>query len=91
MKKGSGSKTLPSNNSPSRTTESPSMARRLPADPSEAIGVAIVKYNYQAQQPDELSLVKGSRILILEKSNDGKNLVHYFFCVIYPNILKRIW
>lgn len=72
MKKGSGSKTLPSNNSPSRTVESPSMARRLPADPSEAIGIAVVKYNYQAQQPDELSLVKGSRILILEKSNDGK-------------------
>uniref|UniRef100_A0A6P7G2J0 Cytoplasmic protein NCK1 isoform X2 n=1 Tax=Diabrotica virgifera virgifera TaxID=50390 RepID=A0A6P7G2J0_DIAVI len=71
VKKGSGSKTLPSNNSPSRTVESPNMARRLPADPSEAIGVAIVKYNYQAQQPDELSLVKGSRILILEKSNDG--------------------
>ncbi|XP_018575987.1 cytoplasmic protein NCK1 isoform X1 [Anoplophora glabripennis] len=47
------------------------MARRLPADPSEAIGIAVVKYNYQAQQPDELSLVKGSRILILEKSNDG--------------------
>ncbi|XP_022918789.1 SH2/SH3 adapter protein dreadlocks isoform X2 [Onthophagus taurus] len=70
-KGGSGSKTLPSNNSPSRTIESPNMARRLPADPMEAIGVAVVKYNYQAQQPDELSLVKGSRILILEKSNDG--------------------
>ncbi|XP_017784323.1 PREDICTED: cytoplasmic protein NCK1 isoform X2 [Nicrophorus vespilloides] len=71
VKKGSGSKTLPSNNSPSRTVESPSMARRLPADPSEAIGLAVVKYNYEAQQADELSLVKGSRILILEKSNDG--------------------
>ncbi|KAK3908615.1 Cytoplasmic protein NCK1 [Frankliniella fusca] len=71
VKKGSGSKTLPSGNSPSRAMESPSMARRLPADPSEAIGTAIVKYNYQAQQPDELSLVKGTRILILEKSNDG--------------------
>lgn len=72
MKKGTGSKTLPSNNSPSRTIESPNMARRLAADPSEAIGIAVVKYNYQAQQHDELSLVKGSRILILEKSNDGK-------------------
>ncbi|KAH1001612.1 cytoplasmic protein NCK1 isoform X1 [Dendroctonus ponderosae] len=71
VKKGSGSKTLPSSNSPSRTVESPSMARRAAADPSEAIGIAVVKYNYQAQQPDELSLVKGSRILILEKSNDG--------------------
>lgn len=73
VKKGSGSKTLPpnSNNSPSRTMESPSMNRKLPADPSEAIGSAVVKYNYQAQQPDELSLTKGTRILILEKSNDG--------------------
>lgn len=71
VKKGSGSKTLPSNNSPSRTVESPNMARRLPADPSEPIGCAIVKYNYQAQQQDELSLIKGSKILILEKSNDG--------------------
>lgn len=70
-KGGSGSKTLPSNNSPSRTIESPSMGRKLPADPSEAIGTAVVKYNYQAQQTDELSLVKGTRILILEKSNDG--------------------
>lgn len=68
---GSGSKTLPSGNSPSRHVESPAMSRRLPVDPSEAIGTAIVKYNYQAQQPDELSLSKGTRILILEKSNDG--------------------
>jgi len=37
----------------------------------EAISSAIVKYNYQAQQLDELSLVKGARILILEKSGDG--------------------
>ncbi|KAL1514342.1 hypothetical protein ABEB36_003615 [Hypothenemus hampei] len=71
VKKGSGSKTLPSSSSPSRTVESPSMTRRAVAEPSEAIGIAVVKYNYQAQQPDELSLVKGSRILILEKSNDG--------------------
>lgn len=71
VKKSSGSKTLPSNNSPSQMVESPNMARRMPTEPAEAIGVAVVKYNYQAQQPDELSLVKGSRILILEKSNDG--------------------
>lgn len=76
VKKGTGSKTLPSNSSPSRTVESPNMARRVAADPSEAIGIAVVKYNYQAQQPDELSLVKGSRILILEKSNDGKSLLN---------------
>lgn len=70
VKKGSGSKTLP-NCSPSRQVDSPTMQRRLPPDPSEAIGTAIVKYNYQAQQPDELQLTKGTRILILEKSNDG--------------------
>lgn len=70
VKKGSGSKTLP-NCSPSRQIDSPTMNRRLPPDPSEAIGTAIVKYNYQAQQADELPLTKGTRILILEKSNDG--------------------
>lgn len=73
MKKGSGSKTLPSNSSPVRggggpDAESPG-ARRV--DAAEALGTAVVKYNYQAQQPDELSLTKGTRILILEKSNDG--------------------
>jgi hypothetical protein len=50
VKKGSGSKTLPSSNSPSRAVESPTMGRRLPADPAEAIGTAVVKYNYQVQQ-----------------------------------------
>ena len=39
--------------------------------PGDPISSAIVKYNYQAQQLDELSLVKGTRILILEKSGDG--------------------
>lgn len=74
VKKGSGSKTLPSNSSPVRGAggpESPGARRGGPADPSEALGTAVVKYNYQAQQPDELSLTKGTRILILEKSNDG--------------------
>lgn len=32
---------------------------------------AIVKYNYEAQQPDEISLVKSTRVLVMEKSNDG--------------------
>ncbi|XP_055940175.1 cytoplasmic protein NCK2-like [Argiope bruennichi] len=32
---------------------------------------AIVKYNYEAQQPDEVSLSKGARVLVMEKSNDG--------------------
>lgn len=70
VKKGNGSRTLP-NCSPSRQVDSPTMGRKLPPDPSEAIGTAIVKYNYQAQQPDELPLTKGTQILILEKSNDG--------------------
>ncbi|RWS29250.1 Cytoplasmic protein NCK2-like protein [Leptotrombidium deliense] len=33
--------------------------------------IAFVKYNYEAQQPDELSLVKGSTVVVLEKSSDG--------------------
>lgn len=32
---------------------------------------ALVKYHYQAQQADEISLVKGSRVLVMEKSSDG--------------------
>ena len=32
---------------------------------------ALVKYNYEAQQSDELSLVKGTRIRVMEKSSDG--------------------
>ena len=40
-------------------------------DNSEPISSVIVKYNYMAQQLDELSLVKGSRVMILEKSGDG--------------------
>ena len=40
-------------------------------DNSEPISSAIVKYNYQAQQLDELSLVKGSRIMIFKKKDDG--------------------
>lgn len=39
------------------------------SNPSQSI--ALVKYNYEAQQSDELSLVKGSRIHVLEKSSDG--------------------
>ena len=32
---------------------------------------ASVKFNYTAQRPDELSLVKAERILVMEKSSDG--------------------
>lgn len=72
VKKGSGSKTLPPNSSPVRGGAGgagDAGARRV--EPADALGTAVVKYNYQAQQPDELSLTKGTRILILEKSNDG--------------------
>lgn len=47
------------------------MTKLTPDLSSEVISSAVVKYNYQAQQLDELSLVKGSRVLILEKSGDG--------------------
>lgn len=32
---------------------------------------ALVKYNYDAQQSDEVSLVKGTKVLVMEKSSDG--------------------
>lgn len=32
---------------------------------------AIAKYSYEAQQSDELSLSKGDKIVVLEKSSDG--------------------
>jgi len=75
-----GSKTLPSSNSsPVHSVQPPphsggkTMGPRPTngVDNSEPISSAIVKYNYQAQQLDELSLVKGSRVMILEKSGDG--------------------
>ena len=75
-----GSKTLPSSNSsPVHSVQPPPHsgakpqggARPTNGDTSEPISSAIVKYNYQAQQLDELSLVKGSRVMILEKSGDG--------------------
>lgn len=49
----------------------PAAFKQRALEPQEAIGSAIVKYAYQAQQMDELALTKGTRILILEKSNDG--------------------
>lgn len=69
-------KTLPANtNSPTNHTSqhhtSLKISKSNEPTPQEAISSAIVKYNYQAQQLDELSLVKGARILILEKSGDG--------------------
>lgn len=72
----SGSKTLPSNNSsPVHSVPPPPHSAKgrtgNPSEPSDPIASAIVKYNYQAQQLDELSLVKGSRVMILEKSGDG--------------------
>ncbi|CAB3372346.1 Hypothetical predicted protein [Cloeon dipterum] len=67
-----------SGNTAARTLpNSPVVGRRStqqitqPVDPGEALGWALVRYNYQAQQADELPLTKGSRVLVLEKSNDG--------------------
>jgi len=72
----SGSKTLPSNNSsPVHAVPPPPHSAKgrggNPNEHTDPIASAIVKYNYQAQQLDELSLVKGSRVMILEKSGDG--------------------
>ncbi|KAH7962240.1 cytoplasmic protein NCK2 isoform X1 [Rhipicephalus sanguineus] len=39
--------------------------------PAEACGTALVRYNYEAKQADEISLVKGGRVLVMEKSSDG--------------------
>lgn len=83
VKKGGGgntSRTIPGpGGTPTRRVDSPGgmQPSGAPIDPSEAIGFAVVKYNYQAQQMDELSLVKGTRVLILEKSNDGWWRGHY--------------
>merc|ERR1719204_695991 len=75
-----GSRTLPSSNSsPVHSVQPPPHSGGKSGGPrptdgvdnSEPISSAIVKYNYQAQQLDELSLVKGSRVMILEKSGDG--------------------
>ena len=77
---GGGAKTLPSSNSsPVHSVQPPPHSGLKTVGPrpsngvenSEPISSAIVKYNYQAQQLDELSLVKGSRVMILEKSGDG--------------------
>jgi len=76
---GSGSKTLPSTNSspvhavppPPHTGKGGGRGAPNGSESNEPIASAIVKYNYQAQQLDELSLVKGSRVMILEKSGDG--------------------
>jgi len=71
---GSNCKTLPGPGqglgpAPGNMSQQPlKFTKEVPGDP---ISSAIVKYNYQAQQLDELSLVKGARILILEKSGDG--------------------
>lgn len=37
----------------------------------EVLKVVIAKYNYEAQQSDELSLVKGDKVSVVEKSSDG--------------------
>ncbi|GAB6019890.1 hypothetical protein CHUAL_001425 [Chamberlinius hualienensis] len=42
----------------------------IPPEP-QVNSTAVVKYNYDAQQIDEISLVKGTKVLVMEKSNDG--------------------
>ena len=61
---GSGSKTLPLGNSPARgAVDSPTLGRRAPgapqpatADPADAIGTAVVKYNYQVKNRDKIKI-----------------------------------
>lgn len=38
---------------------------------NEILKIVTAKYNYEAQQSDELNLVKGDKISVLEKSSDG--------------------
>jgi len=68
--------------SPVRDVDSPAVIKRpQPADNSHYPpndlnsgthqGWALVRYNYTAQQTDELSLIKGTKVLVLEKSSDG--------------------
>lgn len=38
---------------------------------NEILKIVTAKYNYEAQQTDELTLVKGDKISVLEKSSDG--------------------
>jgi len=61
--------------SPVREVDSPGVIKRPPPDashfatqeanPGSHQGYALVRYNYTAQQPDELSLMKGKQILLL--------------------------
>ncbi|XP_057375287.1 cytoplasmic protein NCK2-like [Daphnia carinata] len=67
--------------SPVREVDSPGVIKRPSPDTSHYPthdlnagphqGWALVRYNYTAQQTDELSLVKGTKVLVLEKSSDG--------------------
>ncbi|XP_022709356.1 cytoplasmic protein NCK1-like isoform X2 [Varroa jacobsoni] len=38
---------------------------------TKPVGYATVRYNYEAKQADEISLIKGGRVAVLEKSSDG--------------------
>ncbi|KPM09464.1 SH2 / SH3 domain containing protein [Sarcoptes scabiei] len=51
------------------STNDPSELNSLPDLSSMKIVVA--RYNYEAQQSDELTLVKGDKISVIEKSSDG--------------------
>lgn len=48
----------------SHPLSSPNMSNEIPK-------TVTAKYNYEAQQADELNLVKGDKISVLEKSSDG--------------------
>lgn len=63
-------------NSPNNSlTRSGLNAKQIASDEPSASSylstTAYVKYNYEAQQADELSLVKGGTVIVMEKSSDG--------------------
>ncbi|KFM63018.1 Cytoplasmic protein NCK2, partial [Stegodyphus mimosarum] len=63
----------PSSRVASKETDLKNIAPRVttPANKICLNTTAVVKYNYEAQQTDEISLVKGTRVIVMEKSSDG--------------------
>ncbi|XP_013789729.1 cytoplasmic protein NCK2-like [Limulus polyphemus] len=84
VKKRSDSKMSPSA-SPITTKEidinSSSPNNTSPKNKAVITTTALAKYNYIAQQADEISLVKGTRVIVMEKSSDGWWKGEYEGCV----------
>ncbi|XP_013782856.1 cytoplasmic protein NCK1-like [Limulus polyphemus] len=52
-----------------------------PKNKALVTSTALAKYNYTAQQSDEISLVKGTRVVVMEKSSDGWWKGEYEGCI----------